>query len=529
MAAIAPPNPPTYTVLEAVIACGVDNNAMFDGNTAAERIATDLFDDSYVTAMDKTWEELDTDFKSYTDLTQHQGQIRLLPGIKRNLKGLIQWVRDEFRLGRNPENAIFPVGQVPLLIRRHKTHKQFVAKAKTIAEAAKPAKFTLKTKWDDWNPSFQNFLRSIPGKDGVPLKYICRDNDMPDPTPHVDFLEDYVAMAPLTGEAYAVDVAEVHTYLVNFIAGNTTAESKIQMHANEFDGRLDFKALREHFEGVGINSVDIVKADKALETLFYSGEKKPHMWWEEFEMQLTTCFTIYDRKEARVVHSNEMKLRILCRKVNADFLVQIKAAISIKMTRLPVTLTYEQALSSFRNKENRKFPPEMSNNKTRRNINAVERGGRDGGRGRGWFNGRGGRGNGGRFGQRGRGNNDGKRQRNDSFQITLTDGKTIEAHPSFNFSPETWGKMQQQDRDTLVRQRQEYKRGRQQQSNPREIQYIHVLPHQIDQGSVGQISQMSIGQVTHTPAPPPPPGGTIMGGRNEQANQGNSNQGSGRR
>ena len=102
MAAIAPPNPPTYTVLEAVIACGVDNNAMFDGNTAAERIATDLFDDSYVTAMDKTWEELDTDFKSYTDLTQNQGQIRLLPGIKRNLKGFIQWVRDEFRLGRNP-------------------------------------------------------------------------------------------------------------------------------------------------------------------------------------------------------------------------------------------------------------------------------------------------------------------------------------------------------------------------------------------------------------------------------------------
>ena len=93
MAAAAPP---VNTVLDAVIACGVDNNALFDGDTAAERIATDLFDDDYVSAMDKTWEELDTDFKSYTDLTHAQGQIRFLPGIKRNLKGFIQWVRDEF-------------------------------------------------------------------------------------------------------------------------------------------------------------------------------------------------------------------------------------------------------------------------------------------------------------------------------------------------------------------------------------------------------------------------------------------------
>ena len=272
--------PPVHAVLDAMIACGVDNNTVFEGDSAAERISTDLFDDSYVSAMDKTWVELDIGFKSYTDLTQAQGQIRLLPGVKRNLKGFIQWVRDEFRLGRNPENTIFSVGETPGLIRRHKMHKQYVAKAKTIAEAAKPEKFTLEMKWDDWNPSFQNFLRSIPGKDGVPLKYICRDNDMVDPTPHDDFLDDYIAMAPLTGKAFTVAAAEVHTYLVNFIAGNTTAESKIQMHANAFNGRLDFKALQEHFEGIGINSVDIVKADKALETIFYSGEKKPHIWWE---------------------------------------------------------------------------------------------------------------------------------------------------------------------------------------------------------------------------------------------------------
>jgi hypothetical protein len=301
------------------------------------------------------------------------------------------------------------------------------------------------------------------------------------------------------------------------------------MHANAFNGRLDFQALQEHFEGVGINSVDIVNADKALETLFYSGEKKPHMWWEEFEMQLTTCFTIYDRKEARIVHLNDMKLRILIRKLNADFLVQIKAAISIEMTRIPVTLTYEQALSSFRNEVNRKFPPEMSNNKTRRHINAVDRGGRDAGRGRGGrFNGRGGRSGGGRSnGGRGRGQ---KRARTDSNIITLTDGKVIESHPSFNFTPEQWERMQPQDKYSLIRKRQEYKRSRQggqQQSTPREIQYVQVLPAQAqqDQASVGQVSQLSIGQVTQNPPSIPNQGGTIMGGRNEQ--QGNRQRGPG--
>ena len=88
--------PPAYAVLDAIILCGVDNNAVFDGDTDAERISTDLFDDSFVSVMDKTWEELDSDFKSYTDLTQLQGQIRLLPGIKRSIKGFIQWVRDEY-------------------------------------------------------------------------------------------------------------------------------------------------------------------------------------------------------------------------------------------------------------------------------------------------------------------------------------------------------------------------------------------------------------------------------------------------
>ena len=84
-----------------------------------------------------------------------------------------------------------------------------------------------------------------------------------------------------------------------------------------------------------MNAIDILRADKILDSLFYAGEKKPHMWWEEFERQLSYAFTTYTRKEGCNVHSEEMKLRILTKKINADFLGHIKAAIMVEMTRIP--------------------------------------------------------------------------------------------------------------------------------------------------------------------------------------------------
>ena len=51
-------NIPVFTILDAMIACGVDNTSMFDGKTPARRISDDIFDNDYITCMDKTMEEL---------------------------------------------------------------------------------------------------------------------------------------------------------------------------------------------------------------------------------------------------------------------------------------------------------------------------------------------------------------------------------------------------------------------------------------------------------------------------------------
>jgi hypothetical protein len=52
-----------WSVLDAIIACGVDNDALFMGETQATRIAEDIFDNVFSSCMDLTFKELDDHFK----------------------------------------------------------------------------------------------------------------------------------------------------------------------------------------------------------------------------------------------------------------------------------------------------------------------------------------------------------------------------------------------------------------------------------------------------------------------------------
>jgi hypothetical protein len=180
------------TVLDALIACGVDNVAHFMDQTPAARIADDIFDYLFMLCLDISFKELNDHFKTYSKLSAAQGQICIRPGTRKNIKAFVQWTRDEICLAHDPGALVFPVNQVSDLIRRYKTHEKFQMDSKTLAEAAKPDKFKEVTKWEDWKPTFLNYLRSIPGHDGIPLKYICRDRDEAHTTPHDDFLDDYV-------------------------------------------------------------------------------------------------------------------------------------------------------------------------------------------------------------------------------------------------------------------------------------------------------------------------------------------------
>jgi hypothetical protein len=65
------------TVIDAMIACGVDNETFFMDETQAQRVADDIFDNVFTSCKDITFKELDDHFKTYADLTVAQGQIRL--------------------------------------------------------------------------------------------------------------------------------------------------------------------------------------------------------------------------------------------------------------------------------------------------------------------------------------------------------------------------------------------------------------------------------------------------------------------
>ena len=152
-----------FTVTDAMITCNVNNVILFQGFTQAQRLSADVFDDDFHTCMDKTTDEHDEDFKSYLILALANGQIRLNPAVKRNIRAFMQWSRDMIRTGRDPPTITFPVADAADLIRSYKTHIAYVKKSKTVIETATPAQFTSTTLWVDWYPTFINFLRAIPG------------------------------------------------------------------------------------------------------------------------------------------------------------------------------------------------------------------------------------------------------------------------------------------------------------------------------------------------------------------------------
>ena len=297
--------------------------------------------------------------------------------------------------------------------------------------------------------------------------------------------------------------------MFNFVAGNDTAEAKIQGLQRVNDGREAYKRLVEHYEGVGIHAIDIREADEVIKNLFYAGEKPPHMWWAEFEKRLTRAFNAYVKREGRVVHSDSMKIRMLIDKIKADFLTPTKAQLEIELSRTPMTVTYEQSIALFRNMVNQKHPPQMgaAQYRVRRNINETStgRGGRNQGRGGFGRGGRGGRGT-------GRGGRGAQRTRSDSRFITLTDGSQIEYHPSFSFPRHVYLKFKPEDKETLRRERSAYNETRRNRTEIKELKSqisgqspsLAPPPDNVSVSQHSQVSQMTTGQ-------------SVMGGRNEQA------------
>ena len=129
-----------HTVLDALVLRGANDVVLFQGHLSAAHLVTYIFMDTYKSMADKMFAEWDADFKSYSDVTALQGQIRLLPRVKRNIKSFIQWVQDQFYMGLNHQDTTFPIADVTALLRGQKFHVLFILKSKTIIYSAKSTK-----------------------------------------------------------------------------------------------------------------------------------------------------------------------------------------------------------------------------------------------------------------------------------------------------------------------------------------------------------------------------------------------------
>lgn len=87
----------------------------------------------------------------------------------------------------------------------------------------------------------------MPGRNGIPLNYVIRESEERMPGEHPDCMDGYVSMVKLDGPAFSEDANVVqHTLLASLIAGNETAEAKVQSFVDKRNGRKDFLALKEH-------------------------------------------------------------------------------------------------------------------------------------------------------------------------------------------------------------------------------------------------------------------------------------------
>ena len=73
------------TVFDAMVICGFDHEALFMEESQAQCLADSILDYLFTLCMDITFKEFDDHFKTYLDLIVAQGQIRLRPGMQKNM------------------------------------------------------------------------------------------------------------------------------------------------------------------------------------------------------------------------------------------------------------------------------------------------------------------------------------------------------------------------------------------------------------------------------------------------------------
>ena len=180
---------PAFNVAQAMLQCGVPNTPTFDNQTPAERVSEQIFMDSFDTVLSISIDDVNDAMTAFSKLTATNGKISIQPGVKRKITAFVQWARTMIRTGQDPTLVAFPVANVIPLMDDLQTCRRFEKLSDTLASQAKPKDFTEGIEWTDWDPTFVNYLRQIPGRTGIPLSYIVRRTATPAIAPFFKFMQ----------------------------------------------------------------------------------------------------------------------------------------------------------------------------------------------------------------------------------------------------------------------------------------------------------------------------------------------------
>ena len=98
------------------------------------------------------------------------------------------------------------------------------------------------------------------------------------------------------------------------------------------------------------------------------------MWWAEFERRLRWGYSILKKKYGAAAYPEEVMLQGLEKKIKADFLESTRAALTIELSKLPLTLTFDGAMKAYRLVVNRKYPPTLGHtHKVKRSIRETNK------------------------------------------------------------------------------------------------------------------------------------------------------------
>lgn len=210
----------------------------------------------------------------------------------KRLKGLREWVKWQTACGKGVDALEFDEIWMKWATDRMDYESRLDVADDTIAPKPEVLKNVGFKAWTPWWRQMTNYCGTIRGTLNVPISYILRESNQPDPnilSPSYDSTDEaLMACLSLTGEYYQLDNAKIWD-IVEACTNQGNAWPFIKQLRKKKDGRAAIQILRMQAEGTASTATRKMIAYKLLDTTKYDG--KGRFTFDQYieKLQLAFC------------------------------------------------------------------------------------------------------------------------------------------------------------------------------------------------------------------------------------------------